>query len=54
MLHSASLFLEFQIALNVLENEESFLLEELIEVEWTLGVVDLLLKHLTQVFNVDV
>jgi len=29
-------------------------LEQLIEVKWTLRLINLLLKHLTQILNIDV
>ena len=49
-----AVFLELEVSFNVLKYEETFLLEELVEVEGTLWVIDLLLKHLTEVFYIDV
>jgi hypothetical protein len=49
-----SLFLILQISFDVFEHEESLLREEFVKVEGALRIIDLLLKHLTQVFNVDI
>jgi hypothetical protein len=43
MSDGTSLLLEFQVGLDVIEYEEPFLLVELIEVERTLRIVNLLL-----------
>jgi hypothetical protein len=52
--NGASLFLEFQILLDVFEDEESLLREKLIKTKGTLGFVDLLLKHLAEILYIDV
>lgn len=54
MLHSAVFLLVFKVLLYVIEYKETFLLKQLIEVKWTLRLINLLLKHLTQILNIDV
>jgi hypothetical protein len=54
MLQSAIFLLVFKILLYVVEHKEAFLLKQLIEIKRTLGLINLLLKHLTQILNIDV
>jgi len=54
MLQSAIFLLVFKILLYVVEYKEAFLLKQLIEIKRTLGLINLLLKHLTQILNIYV
>ena len=46
--------MKFQVGFNIVKYKEALLLEELIEVKGTLGVVDLLLQHLAEILNIDI